>query len=433
MDRAQQQVTYGLISPHVRGGKAEKDALKVFLAAFGGSTPKKIAAGATAFSKLSSDVAEMVRQELMNRGVARRDIHAVMHSRIGSEKNTGFVLTSAQHKKAIRLCTKDLSGEDLDDAKHFFDSLHEYSTMHDEKRAVSSWGRLDTHVRDVISSALDGAVGKDAARKFLKSQGVRFLDESTKSEWTRAEVHAVVSAVLGPDQVDTFMQGCGGGDEDSIGYRELDATCAEILGSNFDLAKRVMSAFGFEYAGKKVPGAAQIIGHAVRTSLDESMRELIGIGRIDESVSYTVEVVDHSKKAPYNKEVARYDGVNLTKARQICKRAARRGVKMYGGEVSNSMWGSRGGDFPSEYRSATIRVGSMNESLNETTISTALRLAREWGFTPIQTSRPGKHVEYRLKAEDSSTQFKSKRGSALALDVTSMSEVEFKEWLTSHV
>lgn len=71
--------------------------------------------------------------------------------------------------------------------------------------------------------------------------------------WTRDEVRAKLLSVIGPEEVETFMQGCGGDDSEKIGYRQLDATVGEIYGANFRLAKKIMKVFGFEYAGRTVP------------------------------------------------------------------------------------------------------------------------------------------------------------------------------------
>jgi hypothetical protein len=46
------------------------------------------------------------------------------------------------------------------------------------------------------------------------------------------------------------------------------------------------------------------------------------------------------------------EGVSLIKARRIVERAARRGVKMYGGSIKRDNWGSCGGT--DSYRTAVI-------------------------------------------------------------------------------
>ncbi len=48
--------------------------------------------------------------------------------------------------------------------------------------------------------------------------------------------------------------------------------------------------------------------------------------------------------------------MSLAKAWRIAEHAARRGVARFGGSLTRSNWGVRGGQFPSLYRSATIRA-----------------------------------------------------------------------------
>ena len=50
------------------------------------------------------------------------------------------------------------------------------------------------------------------------------------------------------------------------------------------------------------------------------------------------------------------DGLSLSQAWRVVARHARRGVKRYGGRVERMNWGARGGEFPHNYRSATIRL-----------------------------------------------------------------------------
>ncbi len=49
---------------------------------------------------------------------------------------------------------------------------------------------------------------------------------------------------------------------------------------------------------------------------------------------------------------------NLTAstAWKLINRYARRGFKLYGGEIVRNNWGMRGGDFPLKYRYAVIQV-----------------------------------------------------------------------------
>lgn len=44
----------------------------------------------------------------------------------------------------------------------------------------------------------------------------------------------------------------------------------------------------------------------------------------------------------------------LPKAWKVAMRAARKGAAKFGGGVTRSNWGARGGNFPRAYRSATI-------------------------------------------------------------------------------
>lgn len=46
--------------------------------------------------------------------------------------------------------------------------------------------------------------------------------------------------------------------------------------------------------------------------------------------------------------------LSIRKAWKIVHRAARRGVKLYGGTIAVDNWGARGGRFPRSYRSAVI-------------------------------------------------------------------------------
>lgn len=48
-------------------------------------------------------------------------------------------------------------------------------------------------------------------------------------------------------------------------------------------------------------------------------------------------------------------GLTLERARRLCERAARRGLRLYGGELVADNWGARGGSLRGAYRSAVIR------------------------------------------------------------------------------
>lgn len=49
-----------------------------------------------------------------------------------------------------------------------------------------------------------------------------------------------------------------------------------------------------------------------------------------------------------------YHNISAAKAWKLAHRAARRGVKRFGGKVDRGNWGVTGGDFPREYHRATI-------------------------------------------------------------------------------
>jgi hypothetical protein len=51
-----------------------------------------------------------------------------------------------------------------------------------------------------------------------------------------------------------------------------------------------------------------------------------------------------------------FDGLTLSQAWRIAERHARRGRNRFGGGITRMNWGARGGDFPHNYRAATIRV-----------------------------------------------------------------------------
>lgn len=68
-------------------------------------------------------------------------------------------------------------------------------------------------------------------------------------------------------------------------------------------------------------------------------------------LKYRVEIQDFGKDYGRRKMV---NNVSLTKAWRIVNRAARRGVKLYGGRVAHGNWGEVGGKFAENYRSACI-------------------------------------------------------------------------------
>ncbi len=49
-------------------------------------------------------------------------------------------------------------------------------------------------------------------------------------------------------------------------------------------------------------------------------------------------------------------GLTLAKAWRLVERAARRGIKLHGGEIARANWGARGGRFPFAYHAASITL-----------------------------------------------------------------------------
>ena len=71
-------------------------------------------------------------------------------------------------------------------------------------------------------------------------------------------------------------------------------------------------------------------------------------------LKYDVEI--STWKRTSQPELRRIENVSLSKAWRIVERAARRGVKRFGGTVSKCAWGANGGKFPGSYTVAVIRV-----------------------------------------------------------------------------
>ena len=71
-------------------------------------------------------------------------------------------------------------------------------------------------------------------------------------------------------------------------------------------------------------------------------------------LKYKVEINDHVRAGTFHTRT--YRRVSLSKARRIVEKAARRGARLYWGEIVRNNWGSRGGFFPYEYRNATITL-----------------------------------------------------------------------------
>lgn len=51
-----------------------------------------------------------------------------------------------------------------------------------------------------------------------------------------------------------------------------------------------------------------------------------------------------------------FNNLTIKEAWRICERHARRGRNRFGGKIEQQNWGIRGGDFPHNYRAATIRL-----------------------------------------------------------------------------
>lgn len=69
---------------------------------------------------------------------------------------------------------------------------------------------------------------------------------------------------------------------------------------------------------------------------------------------YSVTIMDFAAGVDPRDTWHYFDGVSLRHARWLAERAARRGVKRYGGGVRLAPWGALGGDWPNSYRAATI-------------------------------------------------------------------------------
>lgn len=69
---------------------------------------------------------------------------------------------------------------------------------------------------------------------------------------------------------------------------------------------------------------------------------------------YQVEIL--TTKPDLQPEMRRIGNLSFTKAWRITRRAARRGVKRFGGELSFGNWGACGGQFPRECTVAVIKL-----------------------------------------------------------------------------
>lgn len=68
---------------------------------------------------------------------------------------------------------------------------------------------------------------------------------------------------------------------------------------------------------------------------------------------FVVEVCDFGPQGR-NSITRKVHNCTLPKAWKVAMRAARKGAVRFGGSVTRSNWGARGGQFPRVYRSATI-------------------------------------------------------------------------------
>lgn len=73
---------------------------------------------------------------------------------------------------------------------------------------------------------------------------------------------------------------------------------------------------------------------------------------VENMLRYQVRVTDFG--VVYTSQHRLIGGLSIRKAWKIVHRAARRGVKLYGGTLKLDNWGMRGGRFPQSYRSAVI-------------------------------------------------------------------------------
>lgn len=80
-------------------------------------------------------------------------------------------------------------------------------------------------------------------------------------------------------------------------------------------------------------------------------------------MKYTVNISEFCKNMDCEQARATwhyFDNLTLEQACRICERHARRGVKRFGGKIDRMNWGARGGNWPHDYRSATIRLDTFN-------------------------------------------------------------------------
>lgn len=73
-------------------------------------------------------------------------------------------------------------------------------------------------------------------------------------------------------------------------------------------------------------------------------------------MKYTVCISDFAPEAHPLARVRRVRGLSLAQAWRVSERAARRGVKLYGGSIHRDNWGARGGALASGYRATLIRL-----------------------------------------------------------------------------
>jgi len=71
-----------------------------------------------------------------------------------------------------------------------------------------------------------------------------------------------------------------------------------------------------------------------------------------------------------NRQERKYDNVSHNKRNKIIKQAVRSGIKRYGGKETKGNWGSKGGDFPKNYVTATWKPNLKEDSLEENRVET---------------------------------------------------------------
>ena len=71
------------------------------------------------------------------------------------------------------------------------------------------------------------------------------------------------------------------------------------------------------------------------------------------ALRYSIDIQDFGLSPVRSRKVRR---LTLPQAWRLVERQARRGLRLYGGNIVYANWGARGGVFPGRYRSAVIRI-----------------------------------------------------------------------------